>query len=108
MTADRPDFSVIGAGLAGSLMAIFLGRAGHRVQVYERRADPRTAGAEGGRSINLAISARGLHALEQVGLKDKVLSGAVPMKGRMIHSPTGELTFQPYGASGQAINARAG
>jgi kynurenine 3-monooxygenase len=110
MTGDRPDFSVIGAGLAGSLMALFLGRAGHRVQVYERRADPRTAGAEGGRSINLAISARGLHALEQVGLRDKVLSGAVPMKGRMIHSPTGELTFQPYGAAGQAINSvsRAG
>jgi kynurenine 3-monooxygenase len=110
MTGERPDFSVIGAGLAGSLMAIFLGRAGHRVSLYERRSNPRKAGGEGGRSINLAISARGLHALEQVGLKDKVLSGAVPMKGRMIHSPNGALTFQPYGTAGQAINSvsRAG
>ena len=107
---ERPDFSVIGAGLAGSLMAIFLGRAGHRVRLYERRPDPRTAGAEGGRSINLAISTRGLHALEQVGLKEKVLSGAVPMRGRMIHSLRGELAFQPYGSAGQAINSvsRAG
>lgn len=110
MNGERPDFTVIGAGLAGSLMAIFLGRAGHRVQVFERRLDPRRAGAEGGRSINLAISTRGLHALEQVGLKDQVLSNAVPMRGRMIHSPTGELTFQPYGTGGQAINSvsRAG
>jgi kynurenine 3-monooxygenase len=108
--SDRPDFTVIGAGLAGSLMAIFLGRAGHRVQVFERRLDPRAAGAEGGRSINLAISARGLHALEQVGLKDQVLANAVPMRGRMIHSPTGGLAFQPYGTEGQAINSvsRAG
>ena len=108
--SERPDFSVVGAGLAGSLMAILLGRAGHRVQVFERRQDPRTAGAEGGRSINLAISTRGLHALEQVGLKDEVLANAVPMRGRMIHSPTGELTFQPYGTAGQAINSvsRAG
>jgi kynurenine 3-monooxygenase len=110
VTVEQQDFSVIGAGLAGSLMAIFLGRAGHRVRLYERRADPRTAGAEGGRSINLAISTRGLHALEQVGLKDKVLSGAVPMRGRMIHSAAGELAFQPYGTEGQAINSvsRAG
>ena len=108
--SDRPDFTVVGAGLAGSLMAVFLGRAGHRVEVYERRLDPRAVGAEGGRSINLAISTRGLHALEQVGLKEQVLANAVPMRGRMIHSPNGELAFQPYGTSGQAINSvsRAG
>ena len=110
MSGERPDFSVVGAGLAGSLMAILLGRAGHRVQVLERRLDPRRAGADLGRSINLAISTRGLHALEQVGLKDEVLASAVPMRGRMIHSPTGELAFQPYGTGGQAINSvnRAG
>ena len=110
MTGERADFTVIGAGLAGSLMAIFLGRAGHRVEVYERRQDPRTAGAEAGRSINLAISTRGLHALEQVGLKDQVLASAVPMRGRMIHTPDGALAFQPYGTAGQAINSvsRAG
>lgn len=110
MSGERPDFSVVGAGLAGSLMAILLGRAGHRVHVLERRLDPRRAGAEAGRSINLAISTRGLHALEQVGLKEEVLANAVPMRGRMIHSPTGELAFQPYGTAGQAINSvsRAG
>jgi kynurenine 3-monooxygenase len=110
MNGDRPDFSVVGAGLAGSLMAILLGRAGHRVRVYERRMDPRKAGAEAGRSINLAISTRGLYALEQVGLKDQTLANAVPMGGRMIHSPTGDLAFQPYGTAGQAINSvsRAG
>ena len=106
----RPDFSVIGAGLGGSLMAIFLGRAGHRVKVYERRPDPRKAGAEAGRSINLAISTRGLHALEQVGLRDDVLAMAVPMRGRMIHPVKGDLAFQPYGTANQAINSvsRAG
>jgi kynurenine 3-monooxygenase len=110
MNGKRPEYSVIGAGLAGSLMAILLGRSGHRVEVFERRLDPRMAGADAGRSINLAISTRGLHALEQVGLKDRVLAAAVPMRGRMIHSPSGGLAFQPYGASGQAINSvsRAG
>jgi kynurenine 3-monooxygenase len=108
--SNRPDFTVVGAGLAGSLMAIFLGRAGHRVEVFERRLDPRAVGAEGGRSINLAIYTRGLHALEQVGLKEQVLTDAIPMRGRMIHSADGGLAFQPYGTSGQAINSvsRAG
>src|SRR5215510_7471624 len=92
-TIQSSNFTVVGAGLAGSLMALMLGREGHSVEVYERRADPREAGAEAGRSINLAISARGLHALDQVGLKDQVLASAVPMKGRMIHDPAGHLTF---------------
>lgn len=107
----RPDqFTIVGGGLAGSLMAIYLGRAGNPVEVYERRPDPRLAGADAGRSINLAISTRGLYALEQVGLRDAVLAMAVPMRGRMIHSATGELTFQPYGTRDQAINSvsRAG
>jgi kynurenine 3-monooxygenase len=107
MTAD---FTVVGAGLCGSLLSIFLARAGHRVEVHERRPDPRKAGAEAGRSINLAISTRGLHALEQVGLRDEILQRAVPMKGRMIHPVQGPLIFQPYGTGGQAINSvsRAG
>jgi kynurenine 3-monooxygenase len=103
MSSDR--FTVIGGGLAGSLMAIYLGRRGHPVSVYERRPDPRLAGAEAGRSINLAISTRGLYALEQVGLRDKVLAMAVPMRGRMIHDTVGKLTFQPYGTRDQAINS---
>jgi kynurenine 3-monooxygenase len=104
------SFTVVGAGLAGSLMSILLGRDGYEVDVYERRPDPRQAGADAGRSINLAISARGLHALDQVGLKDEILAMAVPMRGRMVHDPAGHLSFQPYGTRHQAINSvsRAG
>ncbi len=90
-------YTVAGSGLAGSLMAILLARQGHRVRVLEGRADPRGGPPGGGRSINLALSARGLHALDQVGLKKTVLGQAVGMRGRMMHSPTGSLTFQPYG-----------
>ncbi|HEV8124221.1 MAG TPA: NAD(P)/FAD-dependent oxidoreductase [Gemmatimonadales bacterium] len=106
-----PDgYTIVGAGLAGSLMALLLGRDDYQVDVYERRPDPRVAGADVGRSINLAISARGLHALDQVGLKDEILAMAVPMRGRMIHDATGHLTFQAYGTRHQAINSvsRAG
>lgn len=99
-------FTVLGAGLAGSLMAILLGRQGYDVSVYEMRADPRTDPLGGGRSINLAISTRGIHALSQVGLATQVLEMAVPMRGRMMHDPHGTLTFQPYGAyETQAINS---
>ncbi len=97
---------VVGAGLAGALMAVSLGQAGYRVRVFERRSDPRVGPAAAGRSINLAISARGLHALERVGLKDKVLETAVPMRGRMTHAVDGSLAFMPYGTrSDQVINS---
>lgn len=99
------DFIVAGAGLGGSLMAALLGRAGHRVLVLERRADPRTGLPEAGRSINLAISERGLHALSLVGLSDTILRLATPLKGRMIHPVQGSLAFQPYGHKGQSINS---
>lgn len=94
--SDRPQFTLIGSGLAGALLAVYLGRAGHRVRLYERRSDPTAGQFVGGRSINLAISARGLAALEQVGLADAVLAEAIPMRGRMIHGPAGDLHFQPY------------
>lgn len=90
-------FIVVGGGLGGALMAVYLGQAGHEVEVYERRADPRRARAAEGRSINLAISTRGLHALEKAGLKEKILSQAIPMRGRMLHGLDGTLRFQPYG-----------
>jgi kynurenine 3-monooxygenase len=78
-------------------MAVFLGRAGHRVSVYERRPDPRKGTPGRGRSINLAISTRGLSALERVGLDSALLDVAIPMRGRMVHAPDGSLAFQPYG-----------
>ncbi|MFQ5671074.1 MAG: FAD-dependent oxidoreductase [Acidobacteriota bacterium] len=91
--------TVVGAGLGGSLMAITLGRAGHEVALFERRPDPREGVHSGGRSINLAISTRGLHALGQVGLERTILDMSVPMRGRMIHRADGRRTFQPYGTA---------
>ncbi|HEV8376283.1 MAG TPA: NAD(P)/FAD-dependent oxidoreductase [Candidatus Polarisedimenticolia bacterium] len=97
MPTDAQRFVVVGGGLGGALMAVYLGNAGYEVEVYERREDPRKAKAAEGRSINLAISTRGLHALEKAGLKEKILSSAIPMRGRMLHAPDGSLRFQPYG-----------
>jgi kynurenine 3-monooxygenase len=97
MADTTKSISIVGAGLGGALMAVFLGRAGHRVKVYDRRADPRKGGLGRGRSINLAISTRGLAALERVGLDKKLLEVAVPMRGRMVHAVDSGLTFQPYG-----------
>ncbi|SMO45207.1 FAD-dependent oxidoreductase [Solitalea koreensis] len=88
---------IVGAGLTGSLLTIYLARRGFNVEVYERRADMRIVNISAGKSINLALSTRGIHALDQVGLAEEVLKTAVAMKGRMIHSNKGELTFQPYG-----------
>lgn len=100
-----PRVVVVGAGLGGSLMAALLGRDGWEVEVLERRLDPRQTRAEEGRSINLALSERGLHALGEVGLADAVLSKAVPLRGRLMHAVDGHLTFQPYGRAGQCINS---
>ncbi|WP_117208471.1 FAD-dependent oxidoreductase [Allorhizocola rhizosphaerae] len=111
--------AIVGAGLAGCLLATYLARRGYEVVLYERRPDPRDgmgggpAGLGGGRSkvergrsINLALSERGLDALRRVGLADQVMKGALPMRGRMIHPIEGELDFQPYSADGQrAINS---
>ncbi len=89
---------IAGAGLAGALMACYLARDGYRVSLYERRGDPRSAEYSGGRSINLALSARGLAGLAGAGLADTVMKAdAIPMRGRMIHPPGGTGTvFQPY------------
>jgi kynurenine 3-monooxygenase len=89
-------FVLIGSGLAGGLLAAYLGRRGYEVALHERRADPREGNIIGGRSINLALSARGIHALEQLGLADAVLQHAIPMRGRMIHEKSGGLHFAPY------------
>ncbi|HRF37614.1 MAG TPA: FAD-dependent oxidoreductase, partial [Saprospiraceae bacterium] len=94
---------IVGGGLVGSLWAVFLAKRGYKVDVFERRGDMRTAGYSGGRSINLAMSHRGWRAVEKAGIQEELRQVAIPMQGRMMHSPAGELTFQPYGKEGEAI-----
>jgi kynurenine 3-monooxygenase len=99
------DVAIAGAGLAGPLLAVYLARRGHDVTIYERRPDPRLSGAAG-RSINLALSARGIDALERVGLAEEVMAHGLAMRGRMMHDRAGELAFQAYSADGsKAINS---
>ncbi len=95
--AAHDTITIVGAGLAGTLLACYLGKAGRRVVLYEKRPDPRHHAGERGRSINLALSTRGLHALGEVGLAEAVLRDSILMRGRMIHHPDGTLAFQPYG-----------
>lgn len=97
--------ALIGAGLVGSLLAIYLRKRKYKVSVFERRPDMRKKGYEGGRSINLALSNRGIRALEEVGLSSALKKSAIPMHGRMIHDLKGNLSFQPYGKEGQFINS---
>lgn len=96
---------IIGAGLVGSLLSIFLARRGYQVTIYEKRGDLRSGNVGGGRSINLALSDRGLRALGKVDLRDKVLEHVIPMHGRMIHDLEGKHAMQPYGKEGQVINS---
>lgn len=97
---------IVGAGLAGSLLAVYLARAGWKVEIVERRADPRIRRFAAGRSINLAISARGIKALRRAGLEDAVMKDAIRMGGRMIHPVEGAPGYQPYSADPtRAINS---
>src|SRR3990172_7461625 len=105
-TPDHPRFVIVGGGPAGSLLANYLGKGGHEVEVYEMRDDLRTAEIGRGKSINLALSYRGLCAMKPVDLTEKVMRLAVPMRGRMIHSVHGNIAFQSYGVEdSQAINS---
>ena len=98
--------TLIGAGLNGPLLATSLSKRGFQVQIYERRPDMRKVRISAGRSINLALSARGIHALSQAGLWEGMQKIVIPMKGRMMHSTAGDLTFQPYGKNeSEAINS---
>lgn len=89
--------TIIGAGLAGSLLSVYLAKKGFHVDVYERRPDMRVDDTDGGKSINLALSTRGIHALKEVGLYDEIKKIAIPMYGRMIHSLDGTTQLQRYG-----------
>jgi len=97
--------NIIGGGLSGSLLAIYMAKRGFQVNLFERRPDMRNNRMSAGKSINLALSTRGLRALEKVGLDKAILEDAIPMYGRMMHMKTGELNYHPYGKEGQAINS---
>ncbi len=95
---NRPqEITIVGAGLVGSLLAVMLGRLGYRVVVLERRADMRNHEVDGGRSINLALAERGIHALRQAGLLNRVEPLLISMKGRLLHNEDGGLEFMSYG-----------
>ncbi len=97
MKPESQKITLIGAGLNGPLLAILLRQRGFAVEIYERRPDMRKVRMSAGRSINLALSTRGIYALRQAGLWERMRSIIIPMRGRMMHSIAGELTFQPYG-----------
>jgi kynurenine 3-monooxygenase len=102
---SQTEVGIVGGGLVGSLLSLYLTRRGYNVTVTERRSDMRKGGADAGRSINLALSTRGLLALAELGLDDDIRKIAIPMHGRMMHDIAGKLTFQPYGKEGQFINS---
>lgn len=106
MINQSSNITIIGAGLAGSLLTVHLAQRGFRVDVFERRPDMRKEKISAGRSINLALSLRGIFALKEAGLDQDILRRVIPMKGRMIHATGGELSFQPYGRDEtEVINA---
>jgi kynurenine 3-monooxygenase len=105
MTSHKKDIAIIGAGLVGSLLSIYLSKRGYKVKVFERRHDMRKETISAGRSINLALSDRGIKALEEVGIMDEIRKICIPMHGRFIHNADGTTGFQAYGKEGQFINS---
>ncbi len=101
----KKDITIIGAGLVGSLLSIYLSKRGYKVKLFERRGDMRKEKMIAGRSINLALSDRGLLALEKVGLAGEIRKISIPMHGRFIHNPDRTTAFQRYGKEGQYINS---
>lgn len=100
---NKKETTIIGAGLVGSLLSLYLAKRGYKVNIYERRPDMRKDAISAGRSINLALSDRGFRGLEGVGLADEIRKTGIPMYGRVIHQTNGEVVFQPYGKDNQAI-----
>lgn len=103
MSRQSDTIRLIGAGLNGPLLALGLVRRGFQVELFERRPDMRRVHVSAGRSINLALSTRGIHALTGAGLWDEMRKIVIPMAGRMMHSVSGELTFQPYGKDASEV-----
>ena len=101
--STQKNITVVGAGLVGSLVSIYLAKRGYKVDVYERRPDMRKADIIAGRSINLALSDRGWRGLEGVGIADEIKKIAIPMYGRAIHMKDGSSNYQAYGKDNQAI-----
>jgi kynurenine 3-monooxygenase len=97
MTSNAQSITVVGAGLNGPLLALGLVQRGFPVEIYERRPDMRRVPISAGRSINLALSARGIHALRQAELWAGMQKITLPMRGRMMHAANSDLWFQPYG-----------
>lgn len=91
------EITLIGAGLVGSLLGVFLARRGYAVTIYERRPDLRKAGITAGRSINLALANRGMVGLQRAGLLEALRPILLPMAGRMLHDEQGQTSFLPYG-----------
>src|SRR5947208_3334019 len=98
-----PETIIVGAGLVGTLLSIFLAKSGHGVEVFDRMPDIRRTSLNSGRSINLTLCERGLRVLDSVGVGDAVRAVSVPVYGRLIHDAAGGLAFQPYGNNGEAI-----
>jgi kynurenine 3-monooxygenase len=105
MTNRKKHIAVVGAGLVGTLLSIYLKKRGYTVTLFERRGDMRKQDVGGGRSINLALSNRGIKALHEVGLADAIKKNAIPMHGRMVHAIDGQQSLHPYGKEGQFINS---
>ena len=99
----KKKVTIVGAGLVGSLLSIYLSKRGYKVNIFERRADMRQETMSAGRSINLALSDRGWRGLEGVGIADEIKKIAIPMYGRFIHHKDGTNAYQPYGMDNQAI-----
>lgn len=94
---------IVGAGLVGSLLSVYLARAGYKVSVYERSPDPRSVNLQSGRSINITLCERGFQALDAVGVGDVVRKFCIPVYGRIMHAQDGELSYQPYGNHQEAL-----
>lgn len=102
---EKKNTVIIGAGLVGSLLSIYLSKRGYNVKIFERRADMRRQEMVAGKSINLALSDRGIKALEEVGLMDEIRKICIPMHGRFMHNADGSTAYQAYGNEGQYINS---